>query len=127
MPRPTPPAPTPTPARSPCLQATAPPTTSSPPARSSCSPSTAPATPKFDVGSGVSTQYIYKTGYVYQSGAWQPLAFTSPNALIGANWYPSTASANLASTLDLTAWQYAVGYVCNYVNSAWKCGCSDAA
>lgn len=83
--------------------------------------------PIFNLGSGLTTQYIYKTGYIYQNSLWQPLALTASSMLISNSWYAANASVELPGTLDLTKWQYVVGYICTWVGGAWKCGCSDMA
>jgi hypothetical protein len=78
------------------------------------------------VGTGNSSQYIFKLGCVYQNNAWQQLNLTSSSALISNNWYTGSATANLGS-VDLTQTTYVVGYVCDWSGSVWKCGCADNA
>jgi hypothetical protein len=89
-------------------------------------------TPLLTVGSNLSSQYIYDQGYIYTSGDWQPLSLVSPNAPVFPSWFLQSATISLPS-LDLSTWQYVVGYVCNWIPSTgsgqagtWKCGCANA-
>jgi hypothetical protein len=82
-----------------------------------------------DFGRGVSTQYIYNTGYHYHAGLanWTPMTLTSIESLISNAWYPKTATVTLTG-LDLTnTTHYALGYLCSWQTFQWKCGCRDAA
>jgi hypothetical protein len=82
-----------------------------------------------DYGRGSALQYIYKTGYHYHAGlsGCMPMALTSAETLIANAWYPKTATAFLTG-LDLTnTTHYALGYICTWNGSSWKCGCRDAA
>jgi hypothetical protein len=84
---------------------------------------------RVDLGKNDPLQYIYNTGYHYHAGlsGWMPMALTSAETLIANAWYPKTATASL-SGLDLTnLTHYALGYVCTWTGSAWKCGCRDSA
>lgn len=87
----------------------------------------AKTTPTLDIGRNNQSDYVYKLGYLYQNNAWQPYTLTSSSALVSSNWFPAFASVSLPSGLPSSSWTYAVGYVCSYVNSAWKCGCADSA
>jgi hypothetical protein len=84
------------------------------------------ATPDF--GRGVSTQYIYNTGYHYHAGlsGWMPFTLTSTESLISGVWYPKTATISLTST-ELAQDSYVLGYICSWTGSQWKCGCRDSA
>ncbi len=81
------------------------------------------------VGSNLPTQYIYKTAQIFKNGSWQPITLTSPNALVQTNWFPATASFNLASQFTADEIRHkgvsAAAYICSWVSSAWKCGCTD--
>jgi hypothetical protein len=78
------------------------------------------------VGGGNQTQYVYRTGYVYAGGSWQPLNLTSSSQLQANNWYTGSATTPLGS-VDLSQTTYIVGYVCDWSGSACKCGCADNA
>ena len=83
-----------------------------------------------DMGKGDQNQYVYNTGYYYRSGLanWTEFLLTSTEPLISSNWYPKTATINLS--LDSTQQAqdtYALGYLCSWNGTQWKCGCRDAA
>jgi hypothetical protein len=83
-----------------------------------------------DLGKGDPLQYIYRTGYYYRTGlaSWMALTLTSPETLVSSNWYPKSASANLSIDSPQQAQDtYALGYLCTWTGSAWKCGCRDTA
>ena len=78
----------------------------------------------FVAGRGAPTQYVYHRGYLWSEGAWRPFSFEG-DAPRGA-WFQGEARA----TLPLAAsgeTQYAVAYVCQWVEDAWRCGCRDRA
>ena len=82
-----------------------------------------------DFGKNDPLQYIYNTGYHYHAGlsGWMPMTLSSTESLIASAWYPRTAMASL-SGLDLTnTTHYALGYVCTWTGSQWKCGGRDSA
>ena len=55
------------------------------------------------------------------------MTLTSTESLISNAWYPKTAQTTLTG-LDLTnTMHYALGYICTWNGSQWKCGCRDAA
>ena len=79
--------------------------------------------------SAVPLQYIYNTGYYSRQGmsTWTQMPYTSAESLIAGAWYPKTATATLTG-LDLTnTTHYALGYLCTWTGSQWKCGCRDSA
>jgi hypothetical protein len=83
-----------------------------------------------DMGKGDPLQYIYRTSYYDHSGlaSWTPVTMTSTEALTVSNWYAKTATTNLS--LDSTQQAqdtYALGYICTWTGTSWKCGCRDAA
>ena len=84
------------------------------------------STPTFDVGRNVFTDNIYKPAYFYENNAWVSYTLSSSGSLISNNWYPSFASVAIPSQ-DLSSfnWTYAVGYVCAWSGTQWKCGCAD--
>jgi hypothetical protein len=56
-----------------------------------------------------------------------PINLTSPETLVSGAWYPKTATVTLTG-LDLTnTTHYALGYICTWNGSSWKCGCRDNA
>jgi hypothetical protein len=58
---------------------------------------------------------------------WTPMTLTSTESLIAGAWYPKTAQTTLTG-LDLTTTTpYALGYLCTWQTSQWKCGCRDNA
>lgn len=79
-----------------------------------------------EVGNNQSYQYVYKIGYFYRNGAWEP--FTFSNAKTDSDWIIGTANAsiNLSETERLNT-NYVVTYVCTWTGTAWKCGCRDKA
>jgi hypothetical protein len=82
-----------------------------------------------DFGKNDPLQYIYNTGYHYHAGlsGWMPMTLTSTESLIANAWYPKAATASL-SGLDLqNTTHYALGYLCTWQSSQWKCGCRDSA
>ena len=72
------------------------------------------------------TLYVYKDGYVAQSGAssWTPVQLFGSNLISGA-WYPKSAQGVTQISQD-TATLYYVAYTCSWTGSVWKCGCRDA-
>ncbi|MDP2669031.1 MAG: hypothetical protein Q8P07_04325, partial [bacterium] len=77
------------------------------------------------VGSGSNTQYIYKTGYVWQNGQWTPFNYSGQNMATGGNWFIGSANHSLG-TLDLTQKQSVLSYICDWNGLQWRCGCHDS-
>jgi hypothetical protein len=73
-------------------------------------------------GNTDSSTYIYKLGYRWVNGAWQ--AFTFSGSTPTGDWFQKSASASIPKLSGTTT--YFVGYTCQRINGAWKCGCSDA-
>jgi hypothetical protein len=71
------------------------------------------------------TLAVYKTGYYYHSGSWRPFTTTGTPLQGSTVWLSGrgTYTAASAPTTD----HYWVGYTCQWIHSAWKCGCRDAA
>jgi hypothetical protein len=78
----------------------------------------------YTVGVNTQTHYIYKLGYYY-SGSWKPFTMTGTFASGSTDWLlgKGTYTHNTPPSTDY----FWVGYVCQYINSAWKCGCRDSA
>ena len=74
------------------------------------------------VGSGGS-QLVYKQGYKWSGTAWSPFTLTG-GALQGDAWFTDTAKLDFTQTAAQNG-VFVVGYVCQQINSAWKCGCSE--
>jgi beta-glucanase (GH16 family) len=70
--------------------------------------------------SGLPT-YVYKQGYKWAQGNWQPYAFSGSSP--AGEWFAGSATARVAREKDYTLF---VAYTCQYVNGAWKCGCADS-
>lgn len=74
------------------------------------------------VGSTVGTQYVYNQGYHWTGTSWQPFTLTG-GPLTSGSWL--TAPGQVTINPGSAAYTYAVGYVCHFVDSNWKCGCRD--
>lgn len=74
-------------------------------------------------GSNKPTQFIYRQSFVWSGQQWQSVTLTSPNAILADNWFPQTATGRIATTSNPA---FVIGYVCQYVQNTWKCGCKDA-
>ncbi|MDO8523578.1 MAG: glycosyl hydrolase [bacterium] len=86
-----------------------------------CSGSTATA----NIGNGSNTQYIYKTGYVWQNGQWTSFNYSGSSMDSGGNWFIGSANRSLG-TLDLTQKQSVLSYICDWNGTKWNCGCHDS-
>lgn len=76
-------------------------------------------------GDGEPTTYIYNRGYVWKNGGWQPVTF-SPQGRTSGSWLVGEAEATIPFAPELLdTRQYLVGYICQYMNRDWKCGCKD--
>jgi hypothetical protein len=85
---------------------------------------------RVDLGKGDPLQYIDHQGYLFKTGgsAWTPLSYTSAESLIAGAWYPKSATTNITlTTTELANPSYNLAYICSWTESAWKCGCRDAA
>ena len=78
----------------------------------------------FAVGNGSIMQFIYKTGYTLQNGAWTPFNYSGTTMDAGRNWFVGTASTAFAS-LDLSPKQSVLAYICDWNGTRWNCGCND--
>ncbi len=85
-----------------------------------CSGSSATA----NIGNGSNTQYIYKTGYVWQNSQWTPFNYSGSSMDSGGNWFIGSANHSLG-TLDLTQKQSVLSYICDWNGTQWHCGCHD--
>jgi hypothetical protein len=74
------------------------------------------------VGSLSGTQYIYKYGYQRVNGAWKQIQFTGSD--MAGPWVVGAGSATLSPIPQGTEGTV-LAYVCQYIQSSWKCGCSD--
>lgn len=72
---------------------------------------------------GQTLLYVYKLGYAWDGGAWQSYNLSGAVAE-GTDWFRDTATGSFASQGDQT---FYVGYICQWMNNAWKCGCENAA
>lgn len=72
-------------------------------------------------GNSDTTTYVYNTGYRWASNAWQPylLSGSTPSG----NWFQKSATTTIPKLSGTT---YFVGYTCQRISGAWKCGCRDA-
>ncbi len=77
------------------------------------------------IGSDGNKQYVYKQGYYWNGNQWTSINLNSTNPLLANTWYKGNANGSIPLTDNKST--YAVGFVCQYVNNAWKCGCQDAA
>lgn len=77
-------------------------------------------------GSGKPTNFIFRQGYVFTGGNWQPFAYNSTTAA-SADWFTEKAVANLSQAYTPGNPTYFLAFVCLRVNNEWKCGCSDQA
>lgn len=75
-----------------------------------------------NVGSGNAIQYIYKYGYQRVNGAWKQITFTGSQTV--GPWVVGNGSASLEHIPQGTGGMV-LAYVCQYIQGAWKCGCSD--
>ena len=74
-------------------------------------------------GSGAPTQYVWRRGFVWRAGAWHPFDFRGDRAR--GDWFAGEARAILPLAPGGEQTRYAVAYVCQWVEGAWKCGCRD--
>lgn len=76
------------------------------------------------VGSGDSSQSVYKLGYWWSGSSWQAYSLTGSGPLLSGLWYAGSATGNITPASIVGT--YAVGYVCQNISSVWKCGCSNS-
>ncbi len=75
------------------------------------------------LGSGENTQAIYNQGYVWHTNEWQPVTFSGPTPN-GESYYTGLASTTIERPQDDTqSVNFALGYMCTWQDSEWKCGC----
>jgi hypothetical protein len=77
------------------------------------------------VGNGSSAQYIYNQGYLWTGSQWSPYNYSCQNLVANA-WCVGFASHrnNIAQSQQSTT-NYYLAFICDWNNSAWKCGCRD--
>jgi hypothetical protein len=79
-----------------------------------------------NVGKGLPTEYIYKTGYTWQNSQWTPFNYFGSNMESSGNWFIGNAHTSLSS-IDATVKQSVLAYICDWNGSQWNCGCHDSA
>ncbi len=87
-----------------------------------------------DVGNGSQLQFIYKTGHIWQNGAWSPFNYSGSAMSSDGNWFIGSASHQFdISSAELANKQSVLAYICDWIPSSdgtsagkWKCGCSDS-
>lgn len=76
-------------------------------------------------GTGEQNHYVYKQGYVYTGGAWQPKTFSGSFVQGSTDWLSGDGTHTYQNPPSgQTFW---VGYLCQWIGSQWNCGCRDAA
>ncbi len=73
------------------------------------------------VGDGAQTTYVYKYGYHKVGGVRTRIAFSGATPV--GSWFVGSAEAKLPESPETQGSVYA--YMCQLVQGAWKCGCSD--
>ena len=74
------------------------------------------------VGNGNTTTYVYNKGYYYTGTTWQQFTLSCSN-LVSNTWCVGKGTVTVPTPQNPTN---VIGYTCQWVNSAWKCGCRDA-
>jgi hypothetical protein len=85
-------------------------------------------TAKISVGKPGGTTYTYEIAYIWLNGTWKKVTLTEPEAgsqKVYNVWFNGPAKADVAVPMSQNSSYYFVGYTCQYVNNAWKCGCRD--
>lgn len=77
----------------------------------------------FTAGDGSQNTLIYKKGYTYNGIAWNEVLLTGTEAPDAPSYIIGTAKGTFPI---LSGTNYAITYICQNVNNAWKCGCSDS-
>ncbi len=85
----------------------------------SCSASGAVAT------AGSSNTYVYKSGFVFQNGAWASVNFSGTPATNNDGWFRGFSTATVPSP-PVSGQNFIIAFVCQYQGSDWKCGCRDS-
>jgi hypothetical protein len=75
-----------------------------------------------EVGSGKSTQLIYKYGYRKVKGKWTKTTFSGSSSI--GSWIIGKAEATVEGLQSGSSGKI-LAYVCQKVQNEWKCGCSD--
>lgn len=79
------------------------------------------STAKIAVGGGSPEQYVYKKGMYWDGAKWQDFQL-SGSKLVSGSWFKGEATG----TVPLgDKPRFVLGHVCQRVEDAWKCGCSD--
>ncbi len=75
------------------------------------------------IGSDQPNQYVFNQGFYWNGTQWRQLSLTGANPPTGS-WLARQGKASFAKgTQDPAIF---VGYVCQFTDNAWKCGCADA-
>ncbi len=71
-------------------------------------------------GGGNDRVYVYENAFYWDGGAWRKVRLSGPKKK--GVWLYRGASAKFTMPMPTT---YFVAYTCEWVNGAWKCGCTD--
>ncbi|MEA3254172.1 MAG: putative metal-binding motif-containing protein, partial [Chloroflexota bacterium] len=78
------------------------------------------------IGSGQTTQYVYKYGYFWKNNQWEQIEFIPTGAVFDV-WFVGKANINIPlSSEELAQDNFLVVYICSWTGTTWKCGCRDA-
>lgn len=78
------------------------------------------------VGNDDPAMMVYKQGYYWNGTTWGTLTYTGTSALTANAWYTGSVTGSIPLPVGVTT-RYYVGYTCQLINNAWKCGCRDTA
>ncbi len=76
------------------------------------------------VGSNKTNQYVYNHGFYWNGSQWRQLNLSGSNPAVGS-WLAREGKGSFPKGNQSPA--IFVGYVCQYSDNKWKCGCADNA
>ena len=76
------------------------------------------------VGNGNALTYTYNRGYHYNGTSWTPYTLNCNGVTVSGVWCVGSGVTSINLTQNITN---VLGYTCQYISNAWKCGCRDNA